>query len=167
MGIGMSFLALQSTGESALDQAMVLWGLVATSTEMWLWLGLVLLILEVFTVSFFAGAAAVAALVAAGASALGMGSLWQLGVFSISSISTLIWIRPVFVRWLAPKEVVTNTEALVGKTGTVVAQVSAGNPGRIKLVNEEWRATAHESIAVGEAVKVDEVQGNTLSVSRV
>ena len=163
----MPFLAVQSAGEGGLEQAMVLWGLVESSTEMWLWLGLVLLIVEVFTVSFFAGAAAVSAAVAAGASALGLDSLWQLAVFSTSSIATLIWIRPVFVRWLAPKEVVTNAGALVGKTGTVVAQVSAGNPGRVKLVNEEWRATAAESISVGEEVKVDEVQGNTLSVSRV
>jgi membrane protein implicated in regulation of membrane protease activity len=163
----MSFLAMQSAGSSGLEQAMVLWGLVNSPTEMWLWLGLVLLIVEVFTVSFFAGAAALSAVVAAGASALGLDSLWQLAVFSLFSIGTLIWIRPVFVRWLAPKEVATNADALVGKTGTVVAQVSAGNPGRVKLVNEEWRATAAEIISVGEEVKVDEVQGNTLSVSRV
>ena len=45
-----------------------------------------------------------------------------------------------------------------------VAQVPAGGIGRVKLANEEWRATARQPLNVGDAVKILAVQGNTLEV---
>ena len=159
-------LLAQVPGGANLEEAMLLWGLVDSHAEMWLWLALVLLIAEVFTVSFFAGAAAFAAVVAAGSAALGLGPLSQLVVFSVAGILSMIFVRPVYVRFLAPKSVATNADAVVGQPGTVVEQVTVGSLGRVRLANETWRARSDENLEVGEAVRVVPVQGNTLNVAR-
>ena len=156
-------LALQ---EAAIDRFMLLGGLVDTHAEMWLWLALVLLIAEILTVGFFAAALAVASLFTACVAWAGAGPYWQLFAFSAFSIGMLLWMRPVFVRWLAPAEAPTNTSKLVGQKGTVTEQVPAGGHGRVKLTNEERRATAHEALDTGDRVTVTAVEGNTLTVTR-
>ena len=119
-----------------------------------------------FTAGFFLGAMAVSSLVTAGVAWLGLSAQWQVGLFAASSMATLFWVRPVFVKLLSPKDVATNTDALVGKTGTVIAQVPAGGIGRVRLANEEWRATSSDSFNVGDSVQVLGVEGSTLTVSR-
>ncbi len=152
---------------SVLDGMLLLGGLVESHVETWLWLALVLLIVEIFTSGFFMGALAISAAFTAGVAFFGMGPLGQLTLFALFSIGSMVWIRPLFVHWLAPDEVNTNANALVGQTGTVVDQVPVGSTGRVRLANEEWRATAGENIDVGELVQIVEVNGNTLTVSRV
>jgi membrane protein implicated in regulation of membrane protease activity len=151
---------------SLLESAMTLGGLVSYA-EFWLWMTLVVLIIEIFTAGFFIGAFAVATLVSAAAAWLGLGRNGQLIVFSVASIASLIWIRPVFLRLLATGRVETNTASLVGQTATVVDQVAAGGIGRVRLANEEWRATAAVPLGVGDSVRVLGVSGNTLSVGKV
>lgn len=157
---------LQGVGDSALDNTLRLGGLVDSHAEMWLWLSLVLLIAEILTVGFFAAAMALAALVTSLGAVLGLGPYGQLALFSLFAIGSMIWIRPVFVRWLSPRTEQTNTDALVGRSATVTEQVPAGGTGRVRLTNEEWRATADEKIDEGTAVKVLAVEGNTLTVTR-
>jgi membrane protein implicated in regulation of membrane protease activity len=165
-----TFLALQAgpvsqASESLLEQVMTLGGNLSYA-EMWLWLTLVLLILEIFTSGFFLGALAVATLVSSGTAWLGLGRNGQLIVFSLVSIGSLVFIRPVFVRLLAAKPVETNAPSLVGQAGTVTDSVPAGGHGRVRLANEEWRATSAESLSVGDTVRVLAVTGNTLTVGR-
>ncbi len=165
-----TFLAIQqSLGDSAansfLETVMTLGGTV-TYTEMWMWLTLVLLIAEIFTAGFFIGAFAVSTVCSAAAAYLGLGRNGQLVVFSAVSIASLIWVRPFFVRILSPKHVETNAQSLVGQPGTVIDSVPAGGFGRVRLSNEEWRATADSNLSVGDAVRVLAVTGNTLTVGR-
>ena len=166
MGASPLIVALQSVGESALDNTLRLGGLVDSHAEMWLWLALVLLIAEILTVGFFAAAMALAALFTSGAALLGLSPYGQLAFFSLFAIGSMVWIRPVFVRWLSPHTEQTNTDALVGRTGTVTEQVPAGGTGRVRLTNEEWRATSTHKIDEGTAVRVLAVEGNTLVVAR-
>ncbi len=148
------------------DDIMLLGGLVETHAEMWLWMALVLLIAEILTVGFFAAAMAVASLFTAGVAWVGAGPYWQLFAFSAFSIGMLVWMRPVFVRWLSPGDEPTNLSKLVGQQGTVIEQVPAQGHGRVKLTNEEWRATSAEALDIGDRVKVAAVEGNTLTVTR-
>ena len=53
-----------------------------------------------------------------------------------------------------------------GQDGTVMDQVPANGHGRVRLVNEEWRATSSANLSVGETVRVLEVRGNTLVVGK-
>jgi membrane protein implicated in regulation of membrane protease activity len=164
------FLALQSgpvseASESFLEQLMTLGGNLGYA-EMWLWLTLVLLILEIFTAGFFLGALSVATLVSAGTAWLGLGRNGQLIVFSLVSIGSLIFIRPVFLRLLSGTPLETNAPSLVGQTGTVTDSVPAGGHGRVRLANEEWRATSTQGLTIGDAVRVVAVTGNTLTVAK-
>lgn len=152
---------------SGLHDLLTLGGFLDTTTEFWLWSTLLLLIAEIFTAGFFLGALAVCTLLTAGGSWLELSPEWQLALFAVSSIGSLLWVRPVFVKLLSPEEVRTNADALVGQQGKIVAQVPAGSVGRVRLVNEEWRATAAQDLQVGDAVRVLEVRGNTLTVGPV
>ena len=82
-------LALKQSSEevigSALDTVLTLGGLLS-HTETWLWLTLVLLIMEIFTAGFFIGALAAATLVSAGAAWLGAGVNWQVVIFAVSAM---------------------------------------------------------------------------------
>jgi membrane protein implicated in regulation of membrane protease activity len=150
---------------SALEWAMTLGGNVS-HTEFWLWLTLVVLIVEILSAGFFIGALAVSTLVSALAAWLGATRNLQLIVFAVFSIVSLIFVRPLFVKLLSPKPVATNTHLLIGQTGTVIDLVPAGGHGRVRLANEEWRATSTETLGIGEAVRILAVTGNTLSVGK-
>ena len=150
---------------SLLETLMTLGGLVS-HTEFWLWMTLVVLIIEIFTTGFFIGAFAVSTLVCALAAWMHLGRNGQLIVFSVVSIGSLIFIRPLFLRLLATNSVETNTASLVGQSGTVIDQISAGGIGRVRLANEEWRATCTAPLAVGDGVRVLGVTGNTLTVGK-
>jgi membrane protein implicated in regulation of membrane protease activity len=153
-----------AAADSGLDGLLSLGGFLEAHAEFWLWLTLLLMIVEIFTAGFFLGALAISSALTAGAAWLGASAEIQVAFFGASSIGTLLWVRPVFVNLLSPKEVATNAEALVGKSATVVAQIPAGGVGRVRLANEEWRATAESALDVGDGVKVMAVEGNTLSV---
>ena len=155
------FAAVIDTG---LDELISLGGFLSSHAEFWLWFTLLLMIAEIFTAGFSLGALAISSLLTAGGAWLGLSADWQVAFFAASSIGSLLWVRPVFVSLLSPEPVVTNADALVGRTGTVVSQVPAGGIGRVRLQNEEWRATAERALEVGDGVKVLSVEGNTLSV---
>ena len=164
----MSLLLLQDGAtrlDEAITSALTLNGLV-TPWQFWLWFTLVLLIAEILTAGFFIGAFAPASLAAAGAAALGLSNNVQLVVFSVVSLVAIIWLRPLVVKHITPTTLPTNTDALVGQTGTVVDTVPAGGLGRVRLSNEEWRATSEANLAVGEIVRVLDVTGNTLRVGK-
>jgi membrane protein implicated in regulation of membrane protease activity len=154
----------QATTDSTLHAILTVGGLFDGYTEFWLWLTLVVMIAEIFTAGFFLGALAVSSILTALGAWLGLPAEWQVGFFALSSIGSLLWVRPVAVNLLSRHEVVTNAAGLVGRPGTVVAQVPAGGVGRVRLVNEEWRATSSQGLDVGAAVKVLAVEGNTLTV---
>ena len=163
------FALLQANGTGGLDSAiesmLTLNGLVSY-WQFWLWFTLVVLIAEILTAGFFIGAFAPATVVTAGAAALGLTPNGQLVVFSAVSLVGIIWLRPLIVKHITPTTLPTNTDALVGQTGAVVDTVPAGGLGRVRLSNEEWRATSESSLAVGEIVRVLEVTGNTLRVGK-
>ena len=164
-----TLLLLQAGGteqlDSAIESLLTLNGLV-THWQFWLWFTLVLLIAEILTAGFFIGAFAPATVVTAGAAALGLSANGQLIVFAAVSLVGVIWLRPLVVKHITPTTLPTNTDALVGQSGTVVDTVPAGGLGRVRLSNEEWRATSEASLAVGEIVRVLEVTGNTLRVGK-
>lgn len=162
-----TLLALQAEGSlgSWIESLLTLDGLV-THWQFWLWFTLVVLIVEILTTGFFIGAFAPGTLAAAGAAALGAGNNVQLLVFAAVSLVSIIWLRPIVVRHLTPTTLPTNTDALVGQSATVIDTVPAGGHGRVRLSNEEWRATSDGHLPVGEVVRVLAVSGNTLKVGR-
>lgn len=151
--------------QSSLDDLLTLGGWLASPTYFWLWATLLLLIVEILTSGFLLGAVAVSTLFTAGGAWLGLTAEWQAAFFALSSTASLLWLRPLFVNLLSPDEAPTNVNALIGRAGTVVAQVPAEGVGRVRLNNEEWRATAATTLQVGAPVRVQAVEGNTVRVT--
>jgi len=121
---------------------------------------------EVFTLGFFLGAVAVAAVLAALASFAG-GITLQLGVFIAASIASLAVLRPIAARHLrTPAALRTGTAALVGAKATVLQRVDDAG-GRVKIGGEEWSARAFfdgQAFEPGTRVEVAKIEGATALV---
>jgi membrane protein implicated in regulation of membrane protease activity len=123
---------------------------------------------EVLTLSFFLGPFAIGALVAALLSAAGLGLVLAGIAFLVVSTLALVALRPIARRHLRqPAALRTGTAALVGRTATVLEEVSGG-AGCVKLEGEVWSARPFDDDAVIEAgrrVHVIEIRGATALVA--
>ena len=59
----------------------------------------------------------------------------------------------------------TNTNRLVGSTGTVTQAITPTHTGRVRIDSEDWRATSQTSIPKDTIVTVTHVSGVTLTVT--
>lgn len=134
----------------------------------WLIAAVALGVGEVLTLGFFLGPFAVGALVATLVSAFGAGAVVSGLVFLAVSLLALLTLRPVARRHLrTPAALRTNTAALVGRTATVLEEVSDG-AGCVKLDGEVWTARPFDDDAViepGRRVHVIEIKGATAVVA--
>ncbi|HZI91072.1 MAG TPA: NfeD family protein [Thermoleophilaceae bacterium] len=123
---------------------------------------------EIFTLSFFLGPIAVAALVTAGVAALGVGVALQIIVFALVSVATVGVLRPVARRHLrTPSQLRSGTAALVGEHAVVLERVDRDS-GQVKLVGETWSARAFDDDEVmepGAQVQVMQIRGATALVT--
>lgn len=139
--------------------------------EDWVWwiiAAAVLAVGEIFTLSFFLGPVAVAAVAAAIAAVVGVGLGIQWLVFIAVSLASLAVLRPIAQRHLqTPAKIRTGTAALVGTRATVLERVD-GNGGQVKIGGEIWSARCYdedEILEPGTKVDVMEIKGATALVS--
>lgn len=131
----------------------------------WLVAAIVLLIMEVFTTTFFILWVAIAAFIA-GIFAFFSPPWLPWLIFVVASV-VLLWVtRPLARRLHEKLPVRTNVDALVGQRGFVVETIDpVANTGRVRVGSEEWRARADQVIEVGGRVQVESISGTTLSVT--
>jgi len=139
------------------------------SWHLWTITGLLLLIFEMVLPAFFFASFGIAALLTALAASTGMSPNAQLGTFAAASALCIAAVRPFFVKFVyrhsdsAP----VNTHALIGQSAKVVDAIgTGGDPGRVKVGSEEWRAiseTGH-AMAPGTRVEITAVSSATLTV---
>lgn len=134
---------------------------------LWLVAGVVLVLVEVFTLTIAAGMVGVGALAAALAAWLGAPFALQAGVFVVTSAGLLAVRRPVqrALERGAPGADV-DPRALSGSTATVVERVS-DTTGQVRLHGELWRARPYAGtgpVEAGAPVTVAAVDGATLLV---
>lgn len=137
----------------------------------WLWwvgAALLLGLIEITTLDFVFIMFAGGALAAAGTNAAGF-DLWvQVIVFAVVSVLLLITLRPPLKRYMARggPETLTNAEAHVGRSASVVEEVTEVS-GLIKLMGEVWTARAAEGsppLREGATVQVVRIDGATAVV---
>lgn len=123
---------------------------------------------EIFTMSFFLGPIAIAAVLAAIVSLAGGGLAASWVVFIAASIGSLLVLRPIARRHLrTPPRIRTGTAALVGGPATVVERVDADG-GCVKIGGEIWTARAYdadETFEPGARVEVMKIDGATALVA--
>lgn len=138
---------------------------------LWIVVGVVLAVAEIFTTTLFLIMFAVGAFAAAGAAALGAPVEIQAVVFAVVSALTLLGARPALRR----RTTLTSTEdrafgvgAIEGNTALVLERVDADN-GLVKIDGELWQARSYDATQVfapGDRVQVIQVRGATAQVWR-
>ena len=135
----------------------------------WLILSIVLLILEIFTISFFVFFPAIAAFITAILALFNVGIELQITVFLVLAIVMLVFMKPIMKRYMKVKDTPTNTNRLIGKKAKVIVEINnLENVGQVKLGGEFWSACneVDEILKEGEIVTVVAIDGVKLKVSQ-
>lgn len=133
---------------------------------MWLVVTGVLLVAELFTLTFVVGLFGVAAALTAVSALVGVPLAGQLGVFAAGS--AVLWglVRPLERMHRQQPALATGTAALTGRQAVVTEPVTA-HGGRVTLGGESWAArtlSGGAALPVGSHVSVAHVDGATLVV---
>jgi membrane protein implicated in regulation of membrane protease activity len=123
---------------------------------------------EIFTMGFFLGPVAIAALLAAIVALAGAGLALQFVVFIAAAVASLWLLRPIARRHLhTPAQLRTGTAALVGARAVVLERVDADG-GAVKIGGEVWTARSYDEDSViepGVRVEVMKIDGATALVA--
>ena len=142
-------------------------GVTMESWLAWLVLAALLGAAELMTATLAFGLLAVAALAAAIVSGVGLGLPFQLGALAITAGVGLGVVRPLAARHIRqPPLLRSGTSALVGRSATVVEQVTA-HGGRVRIGGEVWSARSYDEsqvIPVDSTVVVFAIEGATALV---
>lgn len=142
----------------------------------WLVIGVMLFFLELalpgFILFFFGLAALITALVAW---LTPLGIAWQLAIFIVSSVASLVTLRDVIQRkFFNPQTPDADEEAdedvmsaVPGDRGVVGTTITPPAEGRIKYSGTTWRATADEEIEEGEIIAVVRQENLVIHVEKV
>ena len=139
--------------------------------HIWVFVGIGLVIGEIFTAGFLLLWFGVGAFLAAGLALLGVGSIYQMLSFVLTSLILIVLSRTIFKQLIFRKEVgiSTNVEALIGQEALVMRIIEGkSKPGLVKIGGETWSAISEEGrIDQDEVVRVKGVVGNKVLVERL
>ncbi|MCX7881926.1 MAG: NfeD family protein [Brevinematales bacterium] len=128
----------------------------------WVILGVLLLILEIFTAGFFVALIGVSALIMAVVSIF-LPVLWaQLLIFTIVSVGIVWLFLPVIRRSLEHNAIPTNQEAMIGKTVIVTEEINNSlGKGYVKYYGDFFPARSLDGkvIPVGREVVIRRIEG--------
>ena len=141
-------------------------------SEIWRWMwtvfAIVLGIGEIFTAGFFLLPFAIGAGAAAILAWLGVNLLAQWLVFFGVSILSLVYLRRFIDRQDEGEQPKVGANRWVGEIGLVLQDVDPHtDAGMVRILQEEWRATASQHIDAGEKIVVTDVQGTRLVVEQL
>ncbi len=137
---------------------------------LWIVLGAVLIIAEIFTLGFVLLWFGIGALAAALVGWVGFGVGFQFLVFTVISIVLTTMSRTIFVKYFPQDEdaVKTGIDSLPGQIGTVtLASKGALQEGAVKVYGSVWTAFPIDDetpLVEGEKVEVVRVQGSSIYV---
>jgi len=137
--------------------------------EVWRWLwtifAVVMAIGEIFTAGFFLLPFAIGAAAAAILAWVGAGVLAQWLVFFGLSIFSLAYLRRFITRQDEGEQPKVGANRWVGEIGLVLEDIDPHTEaGMVRVLHEQWRATADQHIDAGEKIVVADVQGTRLVV---
>lgn len=124
--------------------------------QVWAVIAIICLILELSSGDFFIICFSIGAVFAIISAVLGLSIYWQIFIFAIFSLLSVLFIRPVALRWLHKNDPnkPSNADALIGRTGRVTEAISAGGNGYVQIDGDLWKAFSQADIAVGTTVRV-------------
>ena len=128
----------------------------ANMWQIWAVVALLCLILELSSGDFFIICFSIGAVFAIVAAIPGLSIYWQIFIFAVFSLLSVLFIRPVALRWLHKNDPnkPSNADALLGRTGRVTEVIKTGATGYVQIDGDLWRAVSQSDIAVGTTVRV-------------
>ena len=138
----------------------------------WLTLGILMIIIEIFTPGFVLASFGIGCLLAALGSFLGFNIYIQITLFCIGTLFVFFTIRPLYKKHILPEkdQEPTNVDALKGQQARVIEKIDHDqDSGRVKIGGEDWRAVAEDgsTIETGEMVKVLRIEGVKAIVRKI
>ncbi|WP_210487236.1 NfeD family protein [Rufibacter aurantiacus] len=133
----------------------------------WLWLmaGILLLVAEMLTGTFYLLWLGLAALVAAALSYLFPENLWLPPVAaSVSGLLLTLLSKPLTARARLARGFQDPAHDLVNRQGEVVEALIPGKLGIVRVGNETWSAKAPEELAPGQRILVVHQSSTVLQV---
>jgi len=133
----------------------------------WLIVGIIFLVLEIFTPGF------VVSIIGAGLILTGIFSLivknLQLEIifFIITLVLLFVFLRPLLLKFVSKGSKESNVFSLVGKECLVEEEINnLNNSGYVKISGDHWKARSTDDsvIPVNNKVRVERIEGNTLYV---
>ncbi len=144
----------------------------------WLIIGVMLLFLELALPGFIIFFFGLAALITAAVTWLyPIDIAWQLGLFIVASVVSLLLLRDLIQRSLFKPKVIEGEDATAPEEDVVLATrgdravvgltINPPKEGRINYSGTSWRATADEFIEEGEIVSVVKQNDLVIHVEKV
>ncbi len=137
----------------------------------WMYAGIILLILEVFTPGFIIACLGLGALCASAIAYLGFNLDSQLIIFAISTLISLFIIRPLLLKKGSREDLIkTNTDALIGRTGSVTETIDNSlQKGRVMIDGDHWKANSlnNEILLINTKVEVTSINSTIITVKKI
>jgi membrane protein implicated in regulation of membrane protease activity len=140
----------------------------------WLVLGIVLVVAEIFTLGFVLLWFGLGALAAALVAMTGAGLAWQFAAFAVVSVGLIAMSRTIFSQYLAHRDedaVKMGVDSLPGQIGTVaLPSKGALREAAVRVYGSTWTAypaDGESELVEGEKVEVVSVKGSSIYVRRL
>ena len=141
---------------------------------LWIVLGVVLIVAEIFTLGFVLFWFGIGAIAAAFVGGLGFGLGLQFLTFASVSIVLTALSRTILAKYFSHGDndiMKMGMDALPGQIGTVtIASKGALQEGAVKVYGSTWTAfpiNSEDSLIEGEKVEVVRVQGSSIYVQKI
>ena len=124
--------------------------------QIWAVIAIICLILELSSGDFFIICFSIGAVFAIISAICGLGIYWQIFIFAIFSLLSVLFIRPVALRYLHKNEPnkPSNADALLGRTGRVTEAIPANGTGYVQIDGDQWRAVSNTKVAIAKDATV-------------
>lgn len=136
----------------------------------WIVLMTVLAVVELMTLNFVTIWFAAGSLAALISSLTGIDFVWQMWIFIIVSVLSLIFTKPLVKKKLDFKKTETNADMVIGKTAVVTEEISKDKfAGEVKVNGQIWSAVSEkdELIEKGSKVNIIRIEGVKLVVEKI
>ncbi len=140
--------------------------------QIWVFLAILSLIIELSSGTFYILCFAIGAAVSAVVAAVGGGFVAQILTFAVASAICIFTVRPLALKYLhghADGERVSNADALIGREGRVSETISAGGYGRVAIDGDDWKALSKDGAEIlkDEKVKVVDRESIIITVEKI
>lgn len=140
--------------------------------QIWLILALLCFIVEIFSNIFVFLCFCVGCLVSTITAVFTESVVIQILVFSIVTLISLIFVRPIMNKYAFRKsnDTKTNVDALIGAEGRVIETIDdISNTGRVFVNGDDWKAVSvdNQRIEKDKKISVVKVDSNILIVKQI